>query len=87
MARTVCEGLTVVEMGSGSAPASQIGMLLADNGARVLKVEPPGGDTLRADLPAAAIVWNRGKESVVVDLRTDAGRQQVRSFATRRCGG
>jgi crotonobetainyl-CoA:carnitine CoA-transferase CaiB-like acyl-CoA transferase len=83
MARTVCEGLTVVEMGSGSAPASQIGMLLADNGARVLKVEPPGGDTLRADLPAAAIVWNRGKESVVVDLRTDAGRQQVRSFATR----
>src|SRR5437899_3201934 len=36
-----CEGWSVVELGSASVAASFAGMLLADNGARVVKVEPP----------------------------------------------
>ena len=47
MSRPVCEGLQVIEMGAGSIGAAFAGMLLADNGARVLKVEPPDGDRLR----------------------------------------
>ena len=56
-------------------------MLLADNGARVLKIEPPEGDRLRRELPSGFLVWCRGKESVAIDLRTDAGRQELRALA------
>ncbi len=81
MTRRICDGLVVVEMGAGSIPASFAGMLLADNGARVLKIEPPEGDRLREQHPSGFLVWNRGKESVVADLRTDAGRDRVRELA------
>jgi crotonobetainyl-CoA:carnitine CoA-transferase CaiB-like acyl-CoA transferase len=57
------------------------GMVLADAGARVVKVEPPEGDRLRALSPSAFLVWNRGKESLVADLRTEAGREDLRSLA------
>jgi len=73
-----CSGWSVVEVGSASIAASVAGMLLADNGARVVKVEPPTGDRLRVDLPSGFLVWNRGKESVVADLRTDEGRLVAR---------
>ncbi len=46
-----------------------VSMMMADNGARVTKVEPPGGDPLRAI--SGTRVWNRGKRSAVLDL-TDA---------------
>jgi crotonobetainyl-CoA:carnitine CoA-transferase CaiB-like acyl-CoA transferase len=42
------------------------GMLLADHGAEVTKVEPPGGDPFRSH--SGARVWNRGKRSAVLDL-------------------
>ncbi|HVM67540.1 MAG TPA: CoA transferase, partial [Acidimicrobiales bacterium] len=77
----ICDGLRVVEMGAGSAAASMAGMVLADAGARVVKVEPPEGDRLRAQSPSAFLVWNRGKESLVADLRTPAGQAQVRDLA------
>ncbi len=77
MSRTICDGLQVIEMGAGSIGASFAGMVLADNGARVLKVEPPEGDRLRDQHPAGFLVWNRGKESLVADLRTDDGRARV----------
>ncbi len=47
MPAPICEGLNVLELGTGSIAASLAGMLLADNGARVLKIEPPDGDRLR----------------------------------------
>lgn len=74
------EGLNVLEMGAGSIAASFAGMLFADNGARVVKVEPPDGDFLRTAHPAAALVWNRGKDSTVVDLRTTTGQAQLREL-------
>jgi crotonobetainyl-CoA:carnitine CoA-transferase CaiB-like acyl-CoA transferase len=48
-------------------------MLLADQGADVIRVEPPGGPRLATP---ANRVWNRGKRSIVLDL-TDAGDLDV----------
>jgi crotonobetainyl-CoA:carnitine CoA-transferase CaiB-like acyl-CoA transferase len=57
------------------------GMLLADLGAQVVKVEPPAGDSTRqmpggvgADTPAFNAV-NRGKRSIVIDLKQARGRE------------
>jgi len=55
-------------------------MMLADLGADVIKVEPPAGDSTRqmpgavgADSPSFNAL-NRGKRSIVLDLKSDAGR-------------
>jgi len=77
----ICDGLRVVEMGAGSAAASMTGMVFADAGARVIKVEPPEGDRLRTQVPSAFLVWNRGKESLVANLRTPGGQEELRSLA------
>ncbi|QTI71003.1 CaiB/BaiF CoA transferase family protein [Gordonia polyisoprenivorans] len=77
----ICAELTVVELGSGSPAGSIAGMILADAGARVIKIEPPRGDGLRRRLPSGFLVWNRGKESVVADLTTLEGRKAVQGLA------
>jgi crotonobetainyl-CoA:carnitine CoA-transferase CaiB-like acyl-CoA transferase len=77
----ICEGLNVLEMGAGSVAASMAGVILADAGARVVKVEPPDGDALRRVDPSGFLVWNRGKESLVADLRTKEGRDRARELA------
>ena len=56
-------GYRVLEFGDHPAVAV-LGMLLADQGADVVKVESPDGDPLRGT-PVFS-VWNRGKKSVVV---------------------
>lgn len=48
-------------------------MVLADLGAEVLKIEPPGGSPARADERAFA-AYNRNKRSVALDLATVGGR-------------
>ena len=68
--------------------------LLADWGAEVIKVEPPTGDPMRSvfgslgigdDLPNPAFALdNRGKRSVVLDLRDPDGRRAPRAAARRR---
>jgi len=65
------------------------GVLLADLGAEVIKVEPPAGDGYRQVMPVAPDVGryfvplNRGKRSVVLDLKTDGGRRaSARLLAT-----
>ena len=78
---TCCDGLVVLELGSGSIAGALCGMLLADNGARVLKVEPPAGDRMRRDVPSGFLVWCRGKESVVIDLRTGGGPREFLDLA------
>ena len=49
-------------------------------GARVVRIEPPGGDPMRAMAPAWHEALNAGKESVVCDLKADPelGRALVR---------
>jgi crotonobetainyl-CoA:carnitine CoA-transferase CaiB-like acyl-CoA transferase len=65
-------------------------MILAELGARVLKVEQPGsGDETRGFEPQLAkdsayyFACNRSKESITVDLRSDEGRQVIRSLAQK----
>jgi crotonobetainyl-CoA:carnitine CoA-transferase CaiB-like acyl-CoA transferase len=62
--------------------------ILADLGADVVKVEPKGGDTARllggarkADITGFFAQFNRGKRSVVLDLKTEAARAAVRRLA------
>ena len=57
--------------------APMIATLLADHGADVLKVEPPEGDPYRAH-PAMWSVVARNKGSVVIDLRSEEGCEQLR---------
>jgi crotonobetainyl-CoA:carnitine CoA-transferase CaiB-like acyl-CoA transferase len=52
---------------------------MADYGAEVIKVEPPGGDPFR--FQPAWISWNRGKKGIVLDLSTTAGREQALQLA------
>lgn len=70
----------VVEFGQ-YVPGPMLGMLLADQGARVVKVERPEGDPARSE-PAFA-TWNRGKRSVRLDLKTYAGRENSRQLVSR----
>ena len=57
--------------------------LLAELGAEVVKVEPPGGDAYRQVMPVAPgvgryfVPLNRGKRSVVLDLKSPAGRARL----------
>lgn len=75
---TALSGLRVLEVG-GHLPGSLAGMVLADAGAEVLRVEPPGGARERGS--PAWHVRNRGKRSTVADLATPAGRDAVRQLA------
>lgn len=77
-------GVRVVELGSYIA-APFAAQLLADLGAEVLKIEPPGGDGLRswgAISPSGSSWWsfvqNRGKYLAAVDLRRPEGPGIVR---------
>jgi crotonobetainyl-CoA:carnitine CoA-transferase CaiB-like acyl-CoA transferase len=64
-------------------------MLLARYGADVVKVEPPEGDWSRTlgrsygDQTAFSIAANLGKRAIVLDLKTDHGREAVRRLAAR----
>lgn len=71
-------GVRVVDLTSMiSGPVAT--MLLADQGADVIKVEPPDGDLVRhlgpnrAGLTATFVSANRSKRSIAVDLKTAAG--------------
>jgi len=88
-------GLRVVELARILA-GPWIGQTLADLGADVIKVEAPEGDDTRKwgppflhrapdETPDAAYFHscNRGKRSVVADLRTAAGQDLVRRLAER----
>ncbi|BBZ14955.1 CaiB/BaiF CoA transferase family protein [Mycobacterium branderi] len=70
------EGIRVVDCSRGIAGPRATG-LLADYGAEVWWVEPPGGDPFRDVLATEYAVFNRGKRSVQCDLRTGAGRDAL----------
>ena len=71
-----------------------LGGRLADMGARVIKVEDPdGGDPVRRAGPWSVgeengfsylhLRWNRGKESVIIDLASEQGRADVLRLAEK----
>src|SRR3954465_8550527 len=76
-------GLRVVDL-SLFLPGPYLTLQLADHGAEVTKVEPPGeGDPTRhlglSDGPSTVYfrLLNRGKKSVVLDLKTQEGKQAL----------
>lgn len=77
-------GLKVVELASYIAAPAAAG-IMADWGARVIKVEPPGGDPYRRGyekLSPSGVnpifeLDNRGKQSVTLDIGSNAGREAL----------
>jgi crotonobetainyl-CoA:carnitine CoA-transferase CaiB-like acyl-CoA transferase len=69
------DGLQVLDL-SLWQPGHYATQLLADLGADVLKVEPPGGDRMRP-LADRFVNFNGHKRSVVLDLKTGAGRARL----------
>jgi crotonobetainyl-CoA:carnitine CoA-transferase CaiB-like acyl-CoA transferase len=69
------EGVRVIEF-THMVMGPTCGMILADLGAEVIKIEPPGGDKTRK-LPGLGIgffrSFNRNKKSVVLDINTPDG--------------
>src|SRR6476619_5192706 len=59
------EGIRVIDFGQYIA-GPLTAMLLADQGAEVIHIDPPGGP--RWDTPANA-TWNRGKRALSLDLK------------------
>ena len=70
------DGIRVIDFGQYIA-GPLCGMLLADQGADVIKVDPPGGP--RWDVPGNA-TWNRGKRSILLDLKQEADLATARSL-------
>ncbi len=75
------DGILVVELGT-MITAPLAGMMLADLGARVIKVEhPKGGDPFRAyrgDLYSPHFTaYNRNKESIQLDLQSLSGQDKL----------
>lgn len=58
-------------------PGPLAGKLLADMGFPVLKVEPPGGDPLKALAPEAYRFLNGGKEVLTLDLKAEEGQKRL----------
>lgn len=75
---------------SDSAAAAWCSRLLADFGATVVMVEPPGGHPLRREPPfddrgdsVAAAYFLANKRSVILDLEQEGGRQRALQLARR----
>lgn len=76
------DGIKVVDL-SQFLPGPMLTLMMADHGAQVIKVEPPAGDPARGLEPfeGGQSIWfrntNRGKQSVALDLKSDAGREKL----------
>lgn len=83
------EGLKVIEYATYHA-APGAGLILADWGAEVIKVEPPAGDPVRGFFGTIGVEFdknpafefdNGGKRSIVIDTASDEGRAVMRRLA------
>lgn len=76
------EGIRVIEF-THMVMGPTCGMILADLGAEVIKIEPPGGDKTR-NLPGLGIgffrSFNRNKKSVVLDITTSEGQATAKNL-------
>jgi crotonobetainyl-CoA:carnitine CoA-transferase CaiB-like acyl-CoA transferase len=79
------DGVRVIEFARFQA-GPRSGMMLSDLGAEVIKVERPGGEETRHWDPLVRgqsvyfAVYNRGKKSIIVDLRQPEGLEIVREL-------
>lgn len=85
-------GIKVVDL-SQFLPGPMMTVMMADHGAEVIKVEPAAGDPARDQAPFDTYgdrehsVWfanlNRGKRSVVLDLKSDEGKNVLRELIAK----
>jgi crotonobetainyl-CoA:carnitine CoA-transferase CaiB-like acyl-CoA transferase len=81
-------GLLVLDF-STLLPGPLAGLMLAEAGADVIKIEQPGGENARRFLPmigdesAAFAMLNRGKRSMSVDLKDEAARARLMPLIER----
>jgi alpha-methylacyl-CoA racemase len=75
-------GLLVVDL-TRYLPGAYAGRELQRLGARIVRIEPPEGDPLRATTSAWHDALNAGKESVVCDLKSAAGLELARALVAR----
>jgi len=84
---TPLDGVRVVEMADGAGEVC--GRILADLGADVIRVEPPGGAPSRRSEPLHEgvslrhAVQNAGKRSVVIDPSSEDGRERLLGLLDR----
>ncbi len=64
------QGTKIIEF-AGIGPGPFCAMLLADMGAEVVRIDRPGGSAEKAP----AEILNRGRRSIAIDLKLDAGRK------------
>ncbi len=75
-------GINVVDL-TQFLPGPMMTVMMADQGARVIKIEPETGDPAREQAPfeAGQSVWfanlNRGKQSLALDLKSEEGRTRL----------
>jgi crotonobetainyl-CoA:carnitine CoA-transferase CaiB-like acyl-CoA transferase len=79
--RPAFDGIRVLELGQ-IYNGPYCGLLLAQLGADVIKIEPPGGEPLRFRSHQSSeshefVMLNSNKQSVVLDLKTGAGRRAL----------
>jgi crotonobetainyl-CoA:carnitine CoA-transferase CaiB-like acyl-CoA transferase len=81
-------GLTVLDLSQGIAGPS-CGGLFSEYGARVIKVEPTHGDWMRPlgaghdDMSASFLYYNRGKESLSLDIKAPGAVDTILKLAAR----
>src|SRR6187402_3594039 len=75
-------GLLVLDF-STLLPGPLAALMLAEAGAKVIKIERPGGEDMRRFPPvvdgdsAAFAMLNRGKQVLTLDLKKEADREQL----------
>lgn len=74
------EGIRIIDF-TNYLPGPYATLRLAELGAEVIKIEPPGGDPARntgvsqtRETGPVFLAQNRGKKSVVLNLKTEADR-------------
>ncbi|MEN9886315.1 MAG: hypothetical protein RL758_893 [Pseudomonadota bacterium] len=66
-------GLTVVEF-AGKGPAPMCGMLLADMGANVIRIERVGKGSEQSEAESGFSILNRNRRSIALDLKSSEGK-------------
>ena len=81
-------GLRVLDMSQGVA-GPYCAMILAEQGANVIKVEPPSGDWSRVlgqqidGMTPLSFAYNLGKRSICIDAQSDKGRDLILRLASK----